>query len=485
MSKQRVIVIMAGILLSLFMAAVESTVVATAMPTIVGQLGGLEAFSWVFSAYMLASTTTVPLFGKLSDIYGRRPVFFIAMGLFLAGSMLSGLSQSMTQLIIFRTLQGLGAGGLMPLAFIMIGDLFSFKQRAQMQGVFSGVWGVASIIGPLLGGFLVDRVSWRWVFYVNLIPGVLATALVGLGWRDHGRPAGAARPAIDYAGAALLSAGVIALLLGLFELSTPLSWTLLPLAGALLALLLWVERRAADPVLPLKLFGNRLFATGVAHGLFSGWAMFGSTNFVPLFAQGVLGVSATVAGSTLTPQMLSWVFASIIGARLLLRFGYRAVAVAGMISLCAGGFLMTQVSPTTTVPMLMVNLGLMGLGMGFSVPAFMIAVQSSVQRNQMGTATSTLQFSRSIGGTLGVSIMGAILSARFAANLSAAGIATGTVSLSNLLHTRAPGAGLTALEGAIRGALSDAVGAVFVAALIAALLGLLATLLAPRGRITE
>jgi len=485
MSKQRTIILMAGIMLSLFMAAVESTVVATAMPTIVGQLGGLEAFSWVFSAYMLASTTTVPLFGKLSDIYGRRPVFFVAMGLFLIGSMLSGLAQSMPQLILFRTLQGLGAGGLMPLAFIMIGDLFSFEQRARMQGLFSGVWGVASIIGPLLGGFLVDRVSWRWVFYVNLIPGALATALVGLGWRDHERPAGAPRLAIDYAGAALLSAGVVALLLGLFELGTPLSWTLLSLAAVLFALLLWVERRAADPILPLKLFGNRLFAAGVAHGLLAGWAMFGSTNFVPLFAQGVLGVSATAAGSTLTPQMLSWVFASIIGARLLLRFGYRTIALAGMTALCAGGLLMTQVNPATTVPAVMVNLGLMGLGMGFSVPAFMIAVQSSVRRNQMGTATATLQFSRSIGGTLGVSIMGAILSVRFAANLAAAGINASTVSLDNLLHARPAGAGLSTLEGAIRGALSNAVGAVFVAALIAALLGLLATMLAPRGRVAE
>ncbi len=485
MSNKRVIVIMAGIMLSLFMAAIESTVVATAMPTIVGQLGGLGAFSWVFSAYMLASTTTVPLFGKLSDIYGRRPVFFIAMGLFLAGSMLSGLSQSMTQLILFRTLQGLGAGGLMPLAFIMIGDMFSFEQRARMQGLFSGVWGVASIIGPLVGGFLVDRASWRWVFYVNLIPGLLATALVGLGWRDIQRAAGAARPAIDYAGAALLSASVITLLLGLFELGTPLSWALLPLAAALFVLLLWVEHRAADPVLPLKLFSNRLFATGAAHGLLTGWAMFGSTSFVPLFAQAVLGVSATAAGSTLMPQMLSWVFASIIGARLLLRFGYRTIALAGMIALTTGGFLMVQVSPTTTVPMLMFSLGLMGLGMGFSIPAFMIAVQSSVQRNRMGTATATLQFSRSIGGTLGVSIMGAILSARFVANLSTAGISAGTVSLSNLLHAKAPGAGITALEGAIRGALSNAVGAVFVAALAAAALGLFVTMLAPRGRITQ
>ena len=184
MSKRRVIVVTVGIMLSLFMAAVESTVVATAMPTIVSELGGLAFYSWVFTAYMLTSTTTVPIYGKLSDILGRKPVFMVAMALFLVGSVLCGQSQNMGQLIAFRALQGLGAGGLMPLAFIMIGDIFSFEQRAKMQGLFSGVWGVAAIIGPLLGGFLVDNVSWQAVFYVNLVPGVLATALLWFGWRD-------------------------------------------------------------------------------------------------------------------------------------------------------------------------------------------------------------------------------------------------------------------------------------------------------------
>ncbi|MFH0844957.1 MAG: MFS transporter, partial [Pseudomonadota bacterium] len=209
MSRRRVAAVTLGVMLSLFMAAVEMTVVATAMPTIVSQLGGLARYSWVFSAYMVASTTTIPIYGKLSDVYGRVPVFLTAMALFLAGSVLSGQSHSMDQLICFRALQGLGAGGLMPLSFIIIGEMFSFEQRARMQGLFSGVWGVASIAGPLLGGFLVDQLSWRWVFYVNLLPGFLSGALLLGGWRQPAGSKNTPCPPIDYAGAVLLTGGVV------------------------------------------------------------------------------------------------------------------------------------------------------------------------------------------------------------------------------------------------------------------------------------
>ena len=481
MSKRRVTLVTVGIMLSLFMAAVESTVVATAMPTIVSELGGLAFYSWVFTAYMLTSTTTVPIYGKLSDIYGRRPVFMVAMALFLAGSVLCGQSQNMGQLIAFRAVQGLGAGGLMPLAFIMIGDLFSFEQRARMQGLFSGVWGVAAIIGPLLGGFLVDNVSWHWVFYVNLLPGLLATLLLWYGWRDPARATGATRPPIDYGGTVLLSASVVALLLGLTDLRNVVGWVLVTLAAVLFLALLWVERRAADPILPLPLFKDRLFAVAVSQGLLAGWAMFGSTSFIPLFAQAVLGTSATAAGSVLTPMMLGWVGASIIGSRLLLRFGYRTIALVGMGTLVVGTFLMTRISPHTTLPVLMVNVALMGIGMGLAVPAFMIAVQSSVQRKVLGTATATLQFSRSIGGTLGVSVMGVILATSLAANLRAAGAETAGFSLDTLL--RPVGDAAPAVNAVLRGALTGALQSVFVAALIAAVAGLFATMLAPRGNV--
>src|SRR5512144_1594681 len=238
MSRNRILLVTAGIMLSLFLASMESTVVATAMPTIVGQLGGLEHYSWVFSAYMLTSTTTVPLYGKLSDLYGRRNVYVGAMILFLIASIFAGRSNTMTQLILARGLQGIGAGGIMPLAFILIGEMFTLEQRAKMQGFFSGVWGVSSIIGPLLGGFLVDQLSWRWVFYINILPGLLAAALVALAWRDELRSRG--RPVIDYAGAILLTVGVVTLLLGLVEFGTSTSWILIAVALLLLAALLWV-----------------------------------------------------------------------------------------------------------------------------------------------------------------------------------------------------------------------------------------------------
>ena len=486
-------------MLSLFMAAVEVTVVATAMPSIVNHLGGLARYSWVFSAYMVASTTTIPLYGKFSDIYGRRPVFLVAMAFFLAGSILSGQSHSMDQLIGFRALQGLGAGGLVPLSFIIIGDMFSFEKRARMQGLFSGVWGVASIVGPLLGGFLVDQLSWRWVFYVNVLPGFLATGLLWVGWREAPRaeagasseektisaiqPRGAgsedrARPQIDYLGATLLTAGVVVLLLSLFQLGTLPGWALLASSVMLFVALLAVERAATDPILPLPLFRDRLFAVGTAHGLLAGWAMFGSTSFVPLFVQVSLEKSATVAGSALTPLMLGWVFASIIGSRLLLHFSYRSIVLVGMSSLTVGSLFMSLVTTDTTLARVMFNLALMGVGMGLTVPAFTIAVQNSVDRKQLGTATATLQFSRVIGGALGVSVMGLILSLRLSANLKAAGGDGAAMSLQDFM--RPLHAGTAVADATWRGALTGAVESVFVAALAAAVVGLVVTVFTPR-----
>jgi len=479
MSRNRIILVTIGIMLSLFLASMESTVVATAMPTIVGQLGGLEHYSWVFSAYMLASTTTVPLYGKLSDLYGRRKLYVIAMILFLSGSILCGQVNSMTQLILARALQGIGAGGIMPLAFILIGEMFSLEQRAKMQGFFSGVWGVSSIIGPLLGGFIVDNLSWNWVFYVNIPPGLLAAGLVAIAWRDQAQSH--ARPAVDYAGAALLTASVVALLLGLFEFGTSTSWSLIAASVVLFILLLWVESRATDPILPIPLFRDRLFATSITHGVLSGWAMFGSVSFIPLFVQSVLGASPTEAGITVTPMLLGWVTASIIGTRLLLKVGYRRLAITGTTLLAVGAFLMSRVDVNTSRALLMTFVTFMGIGMGFSIPPFLIAVQTTVERRQLGTATSTMQFSRSIGGTLGVSVMGAALSARLASNLSASGLDPQLVSQ---LLDPLPGSDAVINAGA-RIAVADAISLVFVIAFVAALLAWIATLFTPRKELKE
>jgi EmrB/QacA subfamily drug resistance transporter len=487
MSRNRIILVTIGIMLSLFLASMESTVVATAMPTIVGQLGGLEHFSWVFSAYMLTSTTTVPLYGKLSDLYGRRKLYLAAMALFLTGSIVSGQAETMTQLILARGLQGVGAGGIMPLAFILIGEMFTLEQRAKMQGFFSGVWGVSSIIGPLLGGFIVDRLSWQWVFYVNIIPGLLAAGLVAFAWRDqlHSH----ARPAVDYAGAALLTGSVVSLLLGLTLApvasagvnETSSSWVLVAIAVALFIALLRVESRAADPILPLHLFRERLFAVSITHGVLTGWAMFGSISFIPLFVQSVLGTSATQAGITISPMLLGWVTASIIGTRLLLKVGYRRLAIVGTSLLTIGAFLMSRISADTSQTLLMIFVTLMGVGMGFSIPPFLIAVQTSVERRFLGTATSTLQFSRSIGGTLGVSVMGAALSARLASNLNASGL---DPSLVAALLDPLPDSQAVIAEGA-RIAMADAINLVFVIAFAAAVLGLVTAFFAPRRKLQD
>jgi EmrB/QacA subfamily drug resistance transporter len=478
MSRKRILLVTAGIMLSLFLASMESTVVATAMPTIVGQLGGLEHYSWVFSAFMLASTTTVPIYGKLSDIYGRRNLYVFAMALFLIGSVLCGWANSMTTLIFARAIQGIGAGGIMPLAFILIGEMFTLEQRAKMQGFFSGVWGVSSVVGPLLGGFLVDQLSWRWIFYINVLPGLLAAALVAFAWRDQARSH--ERPAIDYAGAVLLTVSVVMLLLGLME-SGAYTWILIAGAVVLFVLLIWVERRAPDPILPLQLFRDGLFSTATAHGILTGWALFGSISFIPLFVQAVMGTSATQAGITITPMLLGWVTASIIGTRLLLTIGYRRLGLIGTATFTVGAFLMSRAGMNSSQISLMVFVTLMGIGMGLSIPAFLIAVQTSVQRRQLGTATSMLQFSRSIGGTLGVSVMGAALSARLASNLIASHL---DLELVRQLLDPLPGSEVVIAEGA-RVAMADAIHLVFVIAFVAAALAMVTVLFTPHKELSE
>jgi len=424
---------------------------------------------------MLTSTMTVPLYGKLSDLYGRRKLYVIAMILFLTGSILCGLANSMTQLILARGLQGIGAGGIIPLAFILIGEMFSLEQRTRMQGFFSGVWGVSSIVGPLLGGFLVDSLSWRWVFYINIVPGLLAAAFVAFGWRDqivsHGKPS------VDYAGSGLLMIGVVALLLGLMDESGTSNKSFLIGASMLFFIALYfVESRAADPILPLHLFRDRLFSATIAHGVFSGWALLGSISFIPLFVQSVLGTSATRAGVTIAPMLLGWVAAGIIGTRIMLKVGYRRLAIFGTSLLVVGSFLMSRIDAGVSQIAMMTFVTLMGAGMGFSILPFLIAVQTTVDRRYLGTATSTMQFSRSMGGTLGVSVMGAALTARLTANLAASNLDPQLVS--QLLEP-SPASSVVINEGA-RVALANAIGTVFVIAFIAAALAWGSVFFAPK-----
>ncbi|HQZ95875.1 MAG TPA: MDR family MFS transporter [Pyrinomonadaceae bacterium] len=404
-----------GVMTGMAIAALEATVVGTAMPTVIASLGGINHYSWVFSAYLVTSTVTVPVWGKLSDLYGRGLLYQIGIGVFLLGTLLSGMAGSMTQLIVFRAIQGLGAGALVPLGMTIIGDTFTLKERAKMQAYFSGVWGLSSVIGPIIGGFITDQLSWRWVFFVNLPIGVAAAIIIGFALKE---PKKTQKPVVDYAGAASLMFAISLLMLAMVEggnsmqsLFAPGNLVLFAGGGLLLVLFGWAEKRAKDPIIPFHLFRDRTVAVSVACGFLAGIAMFGAISFIPLFAQGALGMTATKAGSLLTPLMLSWVSMSIIGGRLLLKVGYRAITISGFVVMTSGFVFLATFGRQTPVYFLYIDLILIGCGLGMTMLTLLIAVQQAVERHQLGSVTSLNQFSRAIGGAFGVAIMGAVLTA--------------------------------------------------------------------------
>ena len=394
----------AGLLLCLFLAALEATVVSTAMPTVVASLGGLDHYSWVFSAYLLTSTASVPLWGRLSDLYGRRRLYLWAIGLFLAGSMLAGVSQTMLQLVLFRAVQGLGAGGLIPLALTIIGEIYTLAERMRMQAVFSSVWGVSSVVGPLVGGIITDSISWRWVFYLNLPFGLIAAAVVHRTLPEHARRG---RVVVDWLGGGLLFLATTLLLIALSEAS--FIWGVL--AAASILVLVQVERRAADPIFPFGLFRSRTVSVATTVGFLSGIGLFGAIAFIPLLVQATTSASATSAGQILTPIYLMWVLASIVAARLLLRIGARASTLGGTTAVFIAFAMLPFLAVGASRAALFADMGLMGAGLGFAMLALLLAVQHSVSKSELGVATSLNMFARQIGGAVGVAIMGAILTA--------------------------------------------------------------------------
>lgn len=389
-------------MLGMFLAALEATVVSTAMPTVVASLGGIDHYSWVFSAYMLTSTASVPLWGRVSDVWGRRPVYLAAIALFLVGSMLAGLSQTMVQLVVFRLLQGLGAGGLIPLGLTIIGEIYTLAERTRMQAVFSSIWGVSSVAGPLIGGIITDNVSWRWVFYVNLPIGIIAGAFV------H-RTLPSERPSSDgslnWQGGLLLFVATALVLVAASETSA--RWALAALVAC--AAFAWLDRRSPHPMLPLTLLGNRTVAAAVLVGFLASTSLFGTLAFVPLFMQVSSGASATSAGQILTPLYLMWVLSSIVAARLLFRIGPKVSTIIGTSAVFVSCLLLPWIAVNTSRAWVFADIALMGSGLGFSMLSLLLAVQHSVKRGQLGLATSLNMFARSIGGAVGVSLMGAIL----------------------------------------------------------------------------
>ncbi len=427
LTHKEIMFVLSGLMVGMLLAALDQTIVSTALKRIVEDFNGLEHYTWVVTAYLLTSTASTPLYGKISDLYGRRPVFQFAIITFLIGSFAAGAATSMTQLIAFRAVQGLGAGGLMSLTFVIIGDIISPRERGKYQGYFGGVWGLSSVAGPLLGGYFSDHAQilgvtgWRWIFYINLPFGIAALIITSMSLhipkvkREH---------SIDYLGALLLVSGVSALLLGISVYGPQDGWqaskTLLTLAAALVLILLFIfqESRAKEPILPLTLFKNHTFSVTSVMAFIIGAGMFGAIIMLPLYLQVVKGDSATSAGLKLIPFMIGIVSMSIVSGKMITKHGhYKRFPIIGLALMTVGLAMLSTLTESTPFWQLSIYSILIGAGLGFSMQTIVIALQNAVDFKDLGVATSANTFFRSIGATMGVALFGTVYASRLAHNL--------------------------------------------------------------------
>lgn len=468
LSKRRKTLVVLATLIGTFLAALDATVVGTAMPTIIGELGGLPLYPWAFASYLLAATVTGPIFGKLSDTYGRKPVYLAGIFLFLLGSVLAGTSQSMAALIAYRTLQGLGAGAVQPVAITIVGDIFELEARARIQGLFGAVWGISAILGPAVGGLLTDLVSWRWVFYLNVPFGLVAAILLALTLTESFERR---ERRMDYLGTALLTGGLVAVLLALLGGGGPAAGSVWLFLGgvAALGLFVFVEGRAEDPIIPLDLFRDRILSVSAFGNLAMGGVLLGVSVYVPLFVQGSLGGTALTAGAVVASLSIGWPVGSFVGGRMLLKTGYRATLLLGSALVAAGSALCVPMDRGTSLAYVVLAVVVIGLGLGFSSTSYLVSVQNAVPWRRRGVATSSVVFFRTVGGSLGVAAMGALLNASLSDRYRAAvdRVAEGDAALGRLLsdpnallqpavRSRIPDAAYSELAGALAAALSPA-----------------------------
>ena len=423
--RKQIVLTFAGVMLAMFLSSLDQTVVGTAMPRIISDLGGFSHYTWVTTAYIIASAVTIPITGKMIDMYGRKKFYIGGLVLFILASALCGLSNSMTQIILFRGIQGIGAGIMMANAFTTIGDLFPPAERGKYQGYMSGLFGLSSIIGPTLGGFITDTLSWHWVFFVNVPLGVLVIFLF-IFFFPSIKPDNL-KHKIDYPGLLALVLAVVPAMLALswggveYPWNSPQIIVMFIFSAAMSVLFIFIESRSTEPIIPLSLFRNRIIAVSELVIFFTGMGMFGGIIFIPLFFQGVLGLKATTSGNFLTPMMLGMVAGSFISGQMLSRAGghYRIQGAIGIALMGAGLALLSRMTIDTSYGTAVRNIVITGLGLGITMPLYIIAIQNAVPYNMLGVATSSGAFFRSIGGSVGLAILGSVMNNRFASELTA------------------------------------------------------------------
>ena len=498
-AKQGIIV---AIMLALFLGALDQTIVGTALPKIITDLSGANLYTWVVTIYLLASTVTVPIYGRLSDMYGRKPLLLTGVGLFLLGSVLAGLSQNIEQLIIFRGIQGLGAGALFPIALATIGDLYSAKERGRYQGLFGAVFGLASLVGPALGGWLTDTFSWHLIFYVNLPIGLISIAIILL---ELPTIKGRANQKIDFLGALVFAAGIIPVLIGLTNVqsnafATPEVAGLISLGLALLGLFLFIEAKVEEPIIPLELFRNRTFAAAAAASFFASFGFFASIIFLPRYFQTVLGETATNSGYATLPLLLGVIISSVAAGQIVARRGrYKTLILGAILLVAAASVLLTNIKADTDPWVLRLWMFLAGLGVGPTLSVFTIVVQNAVPFKFLGAATSNLTFFRQVGGSVGLALVGTYFGGQLATTIPAelakaapmgtfdpffTAIGGNLSQLTNVggkfdqaLISLIPVQYLDAFFNAIKAGIADAIGSIFWLSVVASLVAFVAATL--------